>query len=818
MKEKELRLALVYYGGVSLAIYQHGVNVEVLNLIRASKAYHLPRSFGEKQSAGHTFPQDRHAASTETVYFDLVKQIGRSLDLRIVADVISGSSAGGINGIVLARAIVHDLDISPLTGMWLDEADILKMTAPEARADRWSKWYLAPFLRPVFARLEREGVLPGPADPEFRRQLSTFVRSRWFKPPFDGLHFSALLLDGLLAMERADQPASTLLPPETRLDLMITVTDYHGAEMPIFMHDPPVVREREHRQMLRFHAVRSTYGLVRSDFLNPNVPSLAFAGRASASYPGAFPPAQVREMDELLAKRDLAWPGKDAFLQANFSHYVQIGLKPEEVVLLDGSILNNKPLRAAIEAVRMHTAYREVDRRLVYIDPHPDRPNLSASLGIPGFFATLRGALSDLPRHDPIYEELEEINRFNDQVSRLKAIAQISLPNVEALIEKATGGGLCSAFTEDQVRHWRLTSTNLLSSSALVYNAWMRSLVLEAADVISGLVARVCGVDPLSQHARWIRGVIEAWCDLEGMFPRDYKIPETVNADAQLPPFARFIVDFGIRYKIRRISYVVQQINTIYQLGDDQTANPIDFQAVDDLKRRVNDCLRSHYIIEDPAFLLKLPASDIRRVFRAECSGPLPGPAHQANQNRADISAVVRQIGEVCGLVSRNEELDEVLSSPAVAALDGKLRRIVLSGYLGWPYWDVIVLPTMNALGLESNAFEEVLVDRISPHDATSVRIDGQRGGSLRGDTAIGFGGFLSRTARENDYLWGRIHAIDRLIDIVASTVDAALVDPLPDFAAFKKRAFNVVLDEEAPRLAAIPEVIAAIRAAIDRL
>lgn len=817
MKEKELRLALVYYGGVSLAIYQHGVNVEILNLIRASRAYHAARSFGTRQQASHISSRERHQLSTESVYFDLLKQIGQSLELRIVADVISGSSAGGINGIVLARAIVHDLDISPLTAMWFKEADILKMLAPEARGSRWSKWYVVPFMKILFARLEREGVLPTEADSEFRRHLATFVRSRWFKPPFDGPHFSALLLDGLLAMERNAQPASTMLPPEIRFDLMITVTDYHGAEMPIFMHDPPVVREREHRQMLRFHAVRSSFGIVRSDFSQENVPSLAFAGRASASYPGAFPPAQVREMDDLLATRSMGWPGKEAFLEANFAHYLQIGLKPEGVVLLDGSILNNKPLGAAIDAIRMHTAYREVDRRLVYIDPHPDRPNLAPNLGMPGFFATLRGALSDLPRHDPIYEELEEINRFNEQVRRLKALARISQPHVQALIEQATGGGLAGTFTLEQVRHWRLTSTNLLASSALVYNAWMRSLVLEGADVIAGLVARICEVEPLSQHYQWISAVIEAWCELQGMFPSDYKISETVNRDAELPVFAQFIVDFGIRYKIRRMSYVIQQINTLYQLNSEEIGTPIDFEAVDNLKREVNDCLRSLYIVEDPAFLLKLPAVELRQVFRGGAHEPHPGASHYARQHHAEISRLIGQIGKTCGLVGRNEKLDEVLSSPLVNALPPKLRRIVLSGYLGWPYWDVVVLPTMNALGLESNAFEEVLVDRISPQDATSICAETDCG-ALRGVSAIGFGGFLSRTARENDYLWGRIHAIDRLIDIVASTVDPTLVDPLPDFAAFKKQAFQAMLAEEADQLAAIPEVLAAVRAAIDRL
>ena len=40
MKDVELRLALVCYGGVSLAVYMHGVTKEFLKLVRASRAYH----------------------------------------------------------------------------------------------------------------------------------------------------------------------------------------------------------------------------------------------------------------------------------------------------------------------------------------------------------------------------------------------------------------------------------------------------------------------------------------------------------------------------------------------------------------------------------------------------------------------------------------------------------------------------------------------------------------------------------------------------------------------------------------------------------
>ena len=40
MREKELRIALVCFGGISLAVYMHGISKEVLKLVRASAALH----------------------------------------------------------------------------------------------------------------------------------------------------------------------------------------------------------------------------------------------------------------------------------------------------------------------------------------------------------------------------------------------------------------------------------------------------------------------------------------------------------------------------------------------------------------------------------------------------------------------------------------------------------------------------------------------------------------------------------------------------------------------------------------------------------
>ena len=103
---KELRFGLVCYGGVCLAIYMHGITSELHNLVRASNA----QPNGAGTSGRNPFPED----TTEHVYFDILNQIAAKERLRVIVDVIAGTSAGGINGVALAKALAHDLDQAPL--------------------------------------------------------------------------------------------------------------------------------------------------------------------------------------------------------------------------------------------------------------------------------------------------------------------------------------------------------------------------------------------------------------------------------------------------------------------------------------------------------------------------------------------------------------------------------------------------------------------------------------------------------------------------------------------------------------------------------
>ncbi|WP_432260900.1 DUF3376 domain-containing protein [Cupriavidus sp. TMH.W2] len=139
-------------------------------------------------------------------------------------------------------------------------------------------------------------------------------------------------------------------------------------------------------------------------------------------------------------------------------------------------------------------------------------------------------------------------------------------------------------------------------------------------------------------------------------------------------------------------------------------------------------------------------------------------------------------------------------------AIREEFRVAILTAYLGYFYRDILLRPVANILSLDAGPIEEIVVDRISPEDTTIISSP-TGNNPLLGASLGGFGGFLGRPARENDYLWGRLHGVDRLFDILFDTTPAPLRDRL-DITALKKRAFQCVLDEEAAQLKCIPELL----------
>src|SRR4051812_19030173 len=187
MREKEIRLALVCYGGISLAVYMHGITKEIWRLARASQAFHQ----GETPASG-----------SQGVYRALLQEIQEEtgLRMRVLVDIIAGASAGGINGVFLAQAITTGQSLEPLTKLWLDSADVEALIDPVAApSGRWSKAWAAPIAWMAARRSAAsiDELVEASARDEVRLKLSHFVRSRWFEPPFGGALFSGLIFDAL---------------------------------------------------------------------------------------------------------------------------------------------------------------------------------------------------------------------------------------------------------------------------------------------------------------------------------------------------------------------------------------------------------------------------------------------------------------------------------------------------------------------------------------------------------------------------------------------------------------------------------------------
>src|SRR3546814_20746516 len=104
--------------------------------------------------------------------------------------------------------------------------------------------------------------------------------------------------------------------------------------------------------------------------------------------------------------------------------------------------LFRSPFRPAIGALRNRPAHREVDRRFVYIDQKPGRRSVSLGSrdGQPGFFTTILKALSDLPREQPIRDNLEAIEGMSRRTRQMRRIVAGLTPQVAAALHRQLGG------------------------------------------------------------------------------------------------------------------------------------------------------------------------------------------------------------------------------------------------------------------------------------------------------------------------------------------------------------------------------------------
>jgi patatin-related protein len=756
---KELRLGVVCYGGSSLAVYMHGVTKELNRLVKASALFDA----GLSPQAG---------ARSEAFYIELLSKLAGEAGVRtrVVVDVVAGTSAGGINGIYLTKAIAHNLSQDALRDVWFNNGDMKELL-------------LLPKRWPVKLRFAL--LLP--------RALK--------RSPLRGNEMAQWLFNALEEMDRGGpQPPAlkTLVPQDNRLDLFVTVTDFYGYNRQVPIADPRLVHDQRHR-----HALTFTYGPGKRDQFQPkNNGALAFAGRATSCFPGVFPPVSFKAFQEWVPKADLS------DLRRCFRSHTLAGARPEDTQFVDGGVLDNKPFGWAISSIMQRRADVEVDRRLLYLQPDPgdrfvtDDGKATEPGKPPATFPAIMAAVGGLPRQEPILDDLLNVSAHNERVQRIREVIETSFSGVARFVEDVIGEAneLPSDPESAEFAGWtKKINEQTIQHAGLAYATYLRLKISSTIDRYAQTVCDACDFPDDANHAQLVRSVLRSWADERDLFQQEGEPTQEQLA---------FLRELDLGYGQRRLRFVTSALRWWYRDLEEGKPNippredldrgkTILYDAVDKLRDvtsgdAFSDDLRS-------AVAACFPDDDVRS-FLAE--NGLDAKAY-LEQRRGQLESAEQALRDFLrtSLEGSSAKLYRDLYDLSQQWAPER-RRDLLVRYLGFPLWDVLLFPIQALADAGEN--DGVKVQRMSPFEATVLST--KPGEKVEGKRLMHFWAFFDRHARENDYLWGRLDGAAHLIGIL-------LGKEHPDYRSTCVDAFRAILDEDEAALPHVRERVQAIRA-----
>jgi patatin-related protein len=748
---RELRFALVCYGGVSLAIYMHGITKELHKLVRAS------RKFDESwpTRAGANPFQSGNGADSEYAYFEQLRDLAESgTPITVTVDIIAGTSAGGINGVCLAKVLAHNGQQETLKSLWIDEGDLKQLV----QAPRVGGWRTRALLRGI-------RIAMSPTAPRF---------------PLRGDRMSRLLFDAISGMEgSADE---SLVPPAGSLDLFVTTTDLHGFDVLVPTGAGGMTqRDADHAQALRF---RYETG-VADDFTVADTGSLAFAARATSCFPGAFPPVSLASFEA-----ELRSDGRPRELHADrlapqFRRaYSESGNSLDEAWFIDGGVLDNAPYDLVVDAIADKRAETEVIRRLVYIQPDPGLPlriippkaNKPSGTEAPGWLPSLWTTLTSVKGSHPVLRDLLRLRDLNLRIQEVGAIASAQMDQVLAILDSADPVAAATGdtpVTQDGQTSWdeltfdavgelasvlHVAATKLIGAS---YPTYCRLKLEAAGRALADETARQFAYPPDSSHRSFLRAVLSAWGQRQ---------PAWRAAD--LKAIGELLGPADIPYRTRRLLFILAGINGLYQRarsgrggGGTPTANHLDELKAKawDLLETVRHAPRDAVHNVDPGLRSFLSAAQLGT--RAVFTNPRHFAAEHETELTALFSAYSTELGQILTDSSKPmwQEFKRITHdwSPSY-------RRSLLSRYVGFPLWDALIFPTIALSHLPQ--FTPIRVSQFSPVAANALTAP--NGAKLKGTGWHHFGGFMDPEWRENDYLWGRLDGAELILRTLRASVD----------------------------------------------
>ena len=357
---KQQRFGLVLYGGVSLAVYMNGVCHEFFNSIRGRGVYKLVKAL---------------------------------IDSDIVVDIISGTSAGGVNGVLLGYAIANSneesiYEFNKYEDLWIDKGGFLQLLDNEDNP---------------------KAIFSGS---NYQQSLEMAFSSVYQQAPDDDWYSDF-----------------------RELDLFITATDLDGKVIIKIDDNGNRIDIKEHRVI--FHLKQRQDQCL--SFARPLIPesqndtktreSLAKLCRLTSCFPLAFPAVEVNlDADKSQSDYRLVKWGR---LRERVSSDVQ-QKKDRKLTFVDGGVLNNRPFSSTISTIYTRTSDRPAMRRLFYVDPNPesflegirDSQDWSSPLRI-GYHSKIV-----IPNYQSIKQDIDSIEHGNRSIQRYRALRDAARRNV----------------------------------------------------------------------------------------------------------------------------------------------------------------------------------------------------------------------------------------------------------------------------------------------------------------------------------------------------------------------------------------------------
>lgn len=822
--EREIRFAVVIYGGVSLTIYINGVVQEMLHLVRSTaddpgelspveKVYReLAMVVGEPAhvSLQPNAPKPLGDRPGKAGLVASSKRDSKTIRSRFIVDILSGTSAGGINAIYLAKALANNLSLESLAELWITQADLnLLLNDRKVRPS-----YLLQDPRP------------------------SLLNSPW------------MYLQLLSALNKMNRPANAKVPKPLveDLDLFCTTTDLRGLPIEIPLTDESVKEER-YRNFYHFKRRPADPNRPTHDFTDDMDPFLAFAARCTSSFPVAFEPMQLGDISNVIDRsnfREYLSPnlpspktlalfgpeisqltGADKFAEICKVYKSAIGSQVSfsERPFGDGGYLDNKPFTYAIETIKTRHADLPVDRKLIYIEPSPQdiASEGMQRIGVltrPNAVENSLDALIALPRYETIRQDLEEVIKWNADISRLHRVTDfindtirrndITPLDAEALLSDATYHRLRLSGTSDQLGDRLAAAANLEASSAQgqairsIAGVW-RELYYPPTRTKAAIgdEKTFLGIFDLDYCERAIRFLRLQLQQLEDPKCKSESLDELARIAALFMALDDAPLDLDIDTATQNpVAFRCwsQYLNFIVDPQAAARAMGVEFPYPDGIATKPLEIVATYPGVDSSSFYSASDAGRDARVrwlfkndkFTGMISLPVDGKGQAPTP--VSFSEIVTAIAEsirkfytqpMVPAEGREPKIiqskDEAAGLYFMRAMDDlfeilvKLNPPIQHGLKRFKLQDQQVYPII--FGTTLGEFETVDIFRISPQDTRPIAGTAPPGTSgspmLRGESLSDFGAFLDQEWRLSDMLRGRLDGAERLITTILPDSDA---------------------------------------------